>query len=162
MCLPRDASILSAANPSSISPGVDGMVRTLVARLAVVEALLTGSTMSTMSNLDPASPASPPPIRREFDFWRHLARFAAHADPADALTQLRRLLDEREGRDVLYSIAIVRHFQDRATASLSEADRVKLNVARKFVEDEAAGRGTTQVVQRLCGMAVRSWAASSS
>lgn len=159
MCLPRGAFAL-AANPSGISPGFDSMVRILVARLAVVEALLTGSTLSPSASLNPAVPASPVAKHREFDFWHHLARFAAHADPADALAQMRRLLDEREGRDVLYSIAIVRHFQDTATASLNEADRVKLNVAQKFVEDEAAGRGTTQVVQRLCGMAVRSWAAT--
>ncbi|MCJ1311498.1 hypothetical protein MMC25_005170 [Agyrium rufum] len=44
---------------------------------------------------------------------------------------------------------------------LSDADgdaKDKLNVATMFISDQANGKGTTQVVQRVCGMVLRAWA----
>ncbi|KAI9661490.1 MAG: hypothetical protein M1831_003012 [Alyxoria varia] len=40
---------------------------------------------------------------------------------------------------------------------LDSADTHKLRVSRRFLEDEMAGRGMDQVVQRVCAMAVRCW-----
>ena len=115
---------------------------------------------------------------REHEFWRLLSKFLTlHDDEAasateidETLAQCRQLLDSRENRDVIYSIAIARHIGQRMAeggklqfelgdvVSNDEQDpRAKLSVARRFVEGEAAGKGTTQVVQRVCGMALRSW-----
>lgn len=81
------------------------------------------------------------------------------------------LLDMVENRDVLFSMAVVRRYgpsyetvtenggsHDRDGSAARDELIGKLRVAKKFLEDEAAGKGTNQVVQRLCGMAVRSWA----
>ena len=133
---------------------------------------------------------------RERDFWRLVSKFCtlkyspqappatgseASAGPSSnpateidgVLGETRVLLDSRENRDVLYSIAIARHWgqrlAERAEAeggkleqpvSNDEGDpRNKLRVARDFITAEAGGKGTTQVVQRICGMAVMSWGA---
>lgn len=158
MCLPRR---LTASNCHPNIPLDDADLHTILDRLSILEALLTGTRLSqSLAPLAPADhqdPRSPP--ARQLDFWRRLSDFAAHAAPADALAYMRRLLDERENRDVLYSVAVVRHLGPGGDggAQLGEADRTRLGVARRFVEDEASGRGTTQVAQRVCGMAVRGW-----
>ena len=158
--------------------------------------------------------------KRERDFWRLVACFATlQTDPAlpqptpttastgdgkpeptptqqaDALLgEMRVLLDSRENRDVLYSMAVVRHLGMQvqhggptapasaggtATETKTEGEgggvegaegkpasggagpedepREKVRVAREFLQYEASGRGTTQVVQRMCGAAVMSW-----
>ena len=72
-----------------------------------------------------------------------------------------------ENRDVLYSIAIARHVGGRLlefhppnrvqAATDDPNDEVKkLQVACDFVAAEDQ-RGTTQVIQRVCGMAMRGW-----
>lgn len=115
---------------------------------------------------------------REREFWRLISRFltlrddeAAAANEIDeVLSQCRLLLESRENRDVIYSIAIARHIGQRIAEGGKGFDikseemtndeqdpAAKLKVARDFVEGEAAGKGTTQVVQRVCGMAIRSW-----
>ncbi|MCJ1478991.1 hypothetical protein MMC13_007675 [Lambiella insularis] len=115
---------------------------------------------------------------REREFWRLIARFltlrddeAAAANEIDeTLAQCRHLLDSRESRDVIYSIAIARHIGQRMAeggrgvdykseeiSNDEQSPKAKFDVARNFIEGEAAGKGTTQVVQRICGMAVRSW-----
>ena len=112
---------------------------------------------------------------REREFWRLIGKFLTLRDDEassakeidDALSSCRSLLDSRENRDVIYSIAIVRHVGQRIAefpdhmeqpASNDEQDaKTKLYVAKKFIEAEATGKGTNQVIQRLCGMAVRSW-----
>ncbi len=111
---------------------------------------------------------------RERDFWRHVHTFLTIRDNEastakqidDTLTLCRGLLDSRENRDVIYSIMIARHVGARMAefpenlkqpATNDEQDsHAKLAVAKKFIEDEST-RGTNQVVQRLCGMAARSW-----
>lgn len=112
---------------------------------------------------------------REREFWRLMHTFLTIRDDEassakeidDTLGSCRNLLDSRENRDVIYSIAIARHVGQRMAefpdnlqqpASNDEQDaRAKLYVAKKFIEDEATGKGTTQVIQRLCGIAMRSW-----
>lgn len=112
---------------------------------------------------------------REREFWRLMHTFLTIRDDEassakeidDTLGNCRNLLDSRENRDVIYSIAIARHLGQRMAefpdnlqqpASNDEQDaRAKLYVAKKFIEDEATGKGTNQVIQRLCGMAMRSW-----
>jgi hypothetical protein len=139
-------------------------------------------------------------ISRERSFWKHVATFctlkddsgsAAHADPnmdpamapasvspesdkIDAvLREIRQLLDSRENRDILYSVAIARHvgqqMAERAaregtvpqppmpTSNDENDPKTALNVARNFIREESDGKGTTQVSQRICGMAKRSW-----
>ena len=162
--------------------------------------------------------------KRERDFWRLVARFTtlttdpaapqptpttastadgkpdpAPAQQADALLgEMRVLLDSRENRDVLYSMAVVRHLGMQVQhggpsgsgaggggsgsgaaeakveaegvadgngkppptsggAGAEDEPREKVRVAREFLQYEASGRGTTQVVQRMCGAAVMSW-----
>lgn len=112
---------------------------------------------------------------REREFWRLMHTFLSIRDDEassakeidDTLGSCRNLLDSRENRDVIYSIAIARHIGQRMAefpdnlqqpASNDEHNApTKLFVAKKFIEDEATGKGTNQVIQRLCGMAVRSW-----
>lgn len=113
--------------------------------------------------------------QREREFWRLMHTFLTIRDDEassakeidDTLGSCRNLLDSRENRDVIYSIAIARHIGQRMAefpdnlqqpASNDEQDaQTKLFVAKKFIEDEATGKGTNQVIQRLCGMAMRSW-----
>ena len=116
--------------------------------------------------------------QREREFWHLVGKFLTlHDDEAssakeidDTLTACRHLLDTREQRDVIYSIAIARHVGQRMAESLGAGNeslkkdvedendaRTKLMVAKRFIEHQAGGKGTTQVVQRVCGMAIRSW-----
>lgn len=112
---------------------------------------------------------------REREFWRLMQTFLTIRDDEassakeidDTLGSCRNLLDSRENRDVIYSIAIARHIGQRMAEfpdnlqqpnSNDEQDaQTKLFVAKKFIEDEATGKGTNQVIQRMCGMAMRSW-----
>ncbi|OBT50022.1 hypothetical protein VE04_09690 [Pseudogymnoascus sp. 24MN13] len=113
---------------------------------------------------------------REMEFWFHLGHFVTlrlhDNDPGSAkevdetLAALRSLLDGRENRDVLYSIAIVRaigqrvseYVESEAPLHLDEQDtRSKLMVAKRFVRDEGNGAGTTNVIRRFCELASRPW-----
>lgn len=91
------------------------------------------------------------------------------------LYEMRGLLDSRENRDVLYSVAVARYMPRKALVEEKagrgrldpipetvgpndeENPRVKIEVARNFVRSEAGGRGTTQVFQRVCGMVCLMW-----
>lgn len=157
MCLPRNVSDKSMASPD---------LRAVLDRVRVFESLITG-VPNTANPLAHASPVSSTPSDaqgRQTSFWHHLGQFSACdmkttaglAGSERALRALRQLLDEIENRDVLYSIAIARQlFSREGGGALSEADRQKQGIARSFLQDEAAGKGTTQVVQRVCGMAMR-------
>ncbi|OJD15574.1 transcriptional regulatory protein moc3 [Emergomyces pasteurianus Ep9510] len=154
-----------------------------VKRLAVFEALITGSHLETNPVSLDSYPECDPAHRlpgignqikaREIDFWESVGRYlTVSQDVPDAqkqkelaLTTCRGLLDTFENRDVIYSIVIVRHiakFQPRklkqTTASTDEKDAAaKLYVAVRFLEDESHGKGTNQVIKRLCGMVVKYW-----
>jgi white-opaque regulator 2 len=149
----------------------------LMARIDTLESLLTGQY------LDPSrTPPAPMPADEskynEQAFWHHLGRCTAARDDRpdaavlqeinSALAAMRGILNMLENRDVLYSVAIGRHIGGRMpdfhpskhlVASTNDAndDINKLKVAHQFVETEDQ-RGTTQVIQRICGMAMRGWA----
>ncbi|EEH45630.2 uncharacterized protein PADG_01780 [Paracoccidioides brasiliensis Pb18] len=154
-----------------------------VKRLAVFEALITGSYLDANPVSLDSYPESDPAHRlpgignqikaREVDFWESVGRYLTISQDdinsrkrkEAALTSCRGLLDTFENRDVIYSIAVVRHiakFQPRKVkqtiASTDEKDAAaKLYVAVRFLEDESHGKGTNQVIKRLCGMVVKYW-----
>jgi hypothetical protein len=159
MALPLDGDAVEASN-----------------RLRVVEALLCGDYL-------PSNPLAPPVQdidvhrTRQFDFWYSLAEFVRKRDdpdsPAvakardDVLNRMRHLLDGRENRDVLYSIAVVRElapkydpgFGSTLPQHLDESDpKNRLAVASKFIMDEAqVTGGTTNVVRRFSDIAARAF-----
>ena len=148
-------------------------------RLEIFENLITGEYLD--------SDSAPPKTEsngtafdnqlqtREHDFWRLVHKFLTIRDDEasaakeidDTLAAARNLLDSRENRDVIYSIMIARHVGARMAefpenlpqpqSNDEEDSKHKLIIAKKFIEEEATSKGTTQVVQRLCGMACRSW-----
>ncbi|RKF59754.1 putative protein c6 finger domain protein [Erysiphe neolycopersici] len=146
-------------------------------RLNVFEALLTGK-VATSNPLTVPTVVSTDPLRiRELEFWHTLGNFVCipYEDASaiksldENLATLRNLLDTRENRDVLYSIAVARGLGQRFSgisehdgpSHLDESDnKSKLLVAKKFVTSEAAGAGTTNVIRRLCDLASRSWVLS--
>ncbi|EAW10617.1 putative C6 finger domain protein [Aspergillus clavatus NRRL 1] len=170
-------------NVSNGSLGQDFDLLATASRLDVIEAMITGehldrNPLAQFPNREPA--ASPPTLpdqlmQRSLDFWSSIGHFLTlHDNEAisakeidDTLARCRTLLDTYENRDVIYSIAIARHIGQRwadfphsipqhVTPNEKDAG-AKLYVAQKFLEQEAGGKGTTQVIKRLCGMVVRSW-----
>jgi len=156
-------------------PGSD-----LSARIDTLQNLLTGQFLDPTRLPAPPQPDLPPEKQNEQAFWHNLGRFTAIRDDgngdnpttssrqiADTLAAMRGLLGMQENRDVLYSIAIGRHIGGRmlefqpprrlvATSNSPNDEVNKLKVAHQFVESEDA-QGTTQVIQRICSMALRSW-----
>ena len=157
-------------------------VHDAVKRMEIFEALVTGEYLST--DAAPTSSAESKPSgpaleqqqkNREMEFWGLVHTFLTIRDDEassakeidDTISNARNLLDSRENRDVIYSIMVARHVGARMAefpanmeqlSSNEEADnKNKLFVAKKFIEEEANGKGTNQIVQRLCGMAARSW-----
>lgn len=145
-------------------------------RLNVFETLLTGGVAAGNPLTAPVPGSTDHHRLRELEFWYTLGNFVCHQyeDAAAAkevdetLSALRNLLDGRENRDVLYSIAVVRGLGQRVSEytdndtplHLDESDnKSKLLVAKKFVMDEAGGAGTTNVIRRLCDLSARSWSA---
>jgi hypothetical protein len=144
-------------------------------RLTVFENLLCGIVADRNVLAKPVAGSGDAHRLRELDFWYNLGKFvtldqASSAHEIDeTLAALRNLLDGRENRDVLYSIAIVRAMSTRVSEyseherplHLDETDpRSKLAVAKRFVKDEGDGAGTTNVIRRLCELATRSWSVS--
>ena len=151
-------------------------------RLEIFETLVTGRYMSGDSapqaseNKHNGTPLHGQLKSREQEFWRSAHTFLTIHDgdtdsaraTDEALSTCRGLLENRENRDVIYSIMIVRHLGAHTSGFPNEIKQpetnderdshAKLAVAKKLVEDEAGGKGTNQVVQRLCGVAARSWA----
>ncbi|KAF7951485.1 hypothetical protein EAE96_006794 [Botrytis aclada] len=143
-------------------------------RLTVFECLLTGKVAESNQLTAPVQGSGDHHRLRELEFWYSLANFVClrEDDPNcvkdvdETLGTLRNLLDGRENRDVLYSIAIIRAMGQRVSEytpsdtplHFDESDnRSKLLVAKKFVADEASGSGTTNVIRRLCELATRTW-----
>ncbi|KAK2606152.1 hypothetical protein QQS21_003435 [Conoideocrella luteorostrata] len=144
-------------------------------RLRVIETLLCGEYLPTNPL---APPLSDPDVHRsrQFDFWFSLAEFVRRQDDPDspqaiktrddALARMRHLLDGRENRDVLYSIAVVRELAPTYGPSygstpqhVDESDpKNRLAVASKFILDEAqVTGGTTNVVRRFSDIASRAF-----
>ncbi len=152
-------------------------------RLDLIEAMITGDHLDSnpLAQFPTREPAANPPslpdqlTQRQLDFWSAIGHFltlhdneaSAAKEIDDTLGRCRTLLDTYENRDVIYSIAIARHLGQRwadfphsfpQPITTNEKDAgAKLYVAQKFLEQEAGGKGTTQVIKRLCGMVVRSW-----
>lgn len=155
-------------------------------RLLVFEALLSGDTLpsnpltpphpslSSIADVDPSTQARV----NELEFWYHLAQYIrqshSSASPIDITTReqclacMRSVLDGRENRDVLYSIAILREYTQQFDAAMNEQTvpqhldemdpRSKLAVATRFIRDEAASTGgTTNVVRRFADLAYRAF-----
>ncbi|KAH0538178.1 hypothetical protein GP486_008796 [Trichoglossum hirsutum] len=114
---------------------------------------------------------------RELEFWRLIGRFLSLRDDEasaakeidNTLNSARTLLDSQENRDVIYSIAVARHLDQRVAEyppvspivhNEEEDAGSRLFVAKRFIEDEASGKGTNYVIQRLCAMAMKIWTAS--
>lgn len=145
-------------------------------RVKVVEALLCGDYLSTNPLSRPVTGAEPQRAR-QYDFWYSLADFVRireHPESAqafkerdDVLTRMRHLLDGRENRDVLYSIAVVRELSPSFGPSYAislpqhpdETDpKSRLAVASKFILDESqVTGGTTNVVRRFSDIASRAF-----
>ncbi|KAJ5637925.1 hypothetical protein N7490_007804 [Penicillium lividum] len=162
--------------------GQDWNLRATSARLDAMEALLTwnyldSNHLSRTLGMEAASPPNPPDqfMQRQLDFWGELGEFLTlHDNEAssakeidDTLGRCRHLLDTYENRDIIYSIAIARHLGQRWADFPNSLPKLgytnekesgtKLFVAQKFIEEEAEGKGTTQIYKRICCMAVRSW-----
>lgn len=178
--LPRlsPASPSSETNGSTVSKAMNEQLSNVKRRLNILEALLTNNVLDT--NLIPeinGKPAVPPANFYEIEFWRNLGLFAAISETSsdsnkkieNALNSMRNVLGQLENRDVLYSIAVARYYGLRVAEfpggmqqafSADDSDRhTKLFIAKHFIEQEANGKGTTQVIQRFCSIAVRSWSA---
>jgi len=147
-------------------------------RLQVFETLVAGETLAS-------NPLTPPPAgnihplrRNELEFWHQLSTYLlydnASASPTAVsarercLSVMRSLLDGRENRDVLYSIAVLReytahwdasHSEQNVPSHLEESDsRSKLAVATRFIRDESTSAGgTTNVVRRFADLAYRAF-----
>lgn len=159
---------------SGLVPATDDPVEA-AHRLTVFESLLTGRVAGNNPLTQPVPGSTDHHRLRELEFWYTMGNFVclSYDNPTsskeidDALGALRNLLDGRENRDVLYSVAVVRALSQRVSEytesdqplHLDESDnKSKLLVAKKFVMDEGAGGGTTNVIRRLCELAARSWA----
>ncbi len=174
------ANTPNTTNGQASHPEVDDDVKDAAARLEVFKKLISGEYLDPEPELKTENTTNGTAFEeqlkyREREFWRLVSTFLTIRDDEassakeidDTLGSCRSLLDSRENRDVIYSIAIARHVGQRMAefpnniqqpASNDEQDaRTKLYVAKKFIEDEANGKGTNQVIQRLCGMAMRSW-----
>ncbi|EEP80482.1 predicted protein [Uncinocarpus reesii 1704] len=154
-----------------------------VNRLKVLEALITGKTLETNPTSAPEyageAPAWAPAAlahqlkRSEMKFWDAMGQYLVITDDMPECNVLRDLalidarahLDLIENRDVIYSIAVIRHisrFQPRKVKNLppstDEKDvSAKLYVATKFIEEERDGKATNQVIRRLCAQLLRWW-----
>ncbi|KAK4244880.1 hypothetical protein C7999DRAFT_43510 [Corynascus novoguineensis] len=176
--LPLSMSLAQRPQCSDSAPAEDDPWEAC-GRLQVFETLLTGETLT-------ANPLSPPPPsgnihplrRNELEFWYQLAKYIlrdhSSGSPADfstrehCLAAMRDLLDGRENRDVLYSIAVLREYtahwdafsiEQNVPSHLEESDpRSKLAVATRFIRDESStAGGTTNVVRRFAEVAYRAF-----
>ena len=116
--------------------------------------------------------------------WNHSARSQKDLDELEAmdvavkqaLDECRARLDNRENRDLVYSVLLMRHLSEKWASGGSEdlimdggtealqvgstpADAtMQWNVSRRFVEQEARGRSTALVLSVIADMAERVWA----
>lgn len=134
-------------------------------RVFVYETLVNGDDLLT-------NPLLPPPQHADkqrkitYKFWYALAEFLRNADRPTQLEHMRAALEGRENRDVLYSLALIRHhsndfdpdWENRVPDHRSEDQPLnRLFVAREFIKNEAlpSGGGTSNVVRHLSWVAGR-------
>lgn len=156
----------------------NGGVLDAAKRVEILENLLLGQHLDSEapSNIENTRNGAGLQVQlheREREFWRLMHKFLTiHDDEASAsheldatLKDVRNFLDVKENRDVIYSVAVVRlHGGRENLENLSNQNNGEGNtqdkglaMAKDFLQKQAAGKGTTQVVQRICGMAVRAW-----
>lgn len=146
----------------------------LVQRLRVLEALLAGEYLSTNPLSPPNQTTSNTGIsnqlkQREIEFWFCIGQVVSirETDPSsaklldDSLARCRTNLSKFEQRDVIYSIAIVRHVGRRWGGVMQPGPEVakakeEYDVATSFLRREAT-EGTNSVIQRICSMATKIW-----
>lgn len=149
------------------------------------------------NTFEPATALEKQERQRQHEFWRAVGRVVSNSwnhmvrsqkspeeiEAMDAAAKLalddcRARLDNRENRDLVYSVLVMRHLsenwakdgsQDTAmdgamefiyagTGTTPVNATMQWNVSRRFVEQEASGRSTALVLSVLAGMAVRAWA----
>lgn len=162
----------------SISPGINTPrddplpnddATELRGRLVVFDTLLSGNSLS-FNPLMPTPKNADAHQRKEYDFWFCLAEFLGQQDPRERdryLTKIRTLLDGRENRDLLYSIAIARElaprfgpgYENKVPDHLDEREpRNKFHVATQFIKSElTATGGTTNIVRRFALIAAKAF-----
>ncbi|CAM1506675.1 Fc.00g063160.m01.CDS01 [Cosmosporella sp. VM-42] len=167
----------NSATAPSVLPQ-DGNPKEAKNRVQAVEALLCGEYLVT-NPLTPPYHDADTQRTRQYDFWYNLAEFVRSRNDLDApstakfredvLARMRHLLDGRENRDVLYSIAVVRQLapcydpaQQNGVAlpqHFDESDpRHRLAVASKFIYDQSrVTGGTTNTVRRFSDIASRAF-----
>jgi len=146
-------------------------------RLDIMEALLTNTTLPSNPLADLKYPEGLPNTKlQQIEFWRYVGTFVStqpeNLDSSHqietALSASRNLLAMNENRDVIYSIMICRHlgrrfqgFPDHLQSRPEGGeldDTNKVVIATDFITREANWKGTTHPIQRVCDMAIRSWA----
>ncbi|KAI9735246.1 MAG: hypothetical protein M1834_001836 [Cirrosporium novae-zelandiae] len=178
LCRKRNETIDSMPEEERRGHIADGLL-TVLPRLDIFQALLEGRYLDE----NPLPPSEYPVTGsaldkklkyHEMEFWRLMGQFLTLRDNEassakaidDTLAECRKLLQSHENRDLLYSIAVVRHFGQRMNefpnsmphpTTNTEDDPVnKVIIAKKFIENETF-RGTNQVVSRIADMTVWSW-----
>lgn len=170
------ASLPYTMSPARVNNSVNGLPHPgdpveIRNRIHVFEALLSGDYIDSNPLAVPV-PHADLHRTREFDFWRTLGDYVSFRDEPsisravqreEALGRLRLLLDGRENRDLLYSIAIARElspryppgYENAVPQHVDESDpKNKLFVACDFIRREAlATGGTTNVVRRFSELA---------
>jgi hypothetical protein len=142
-------------------------------RLDIIEALITARQLASnplAGRAEPAlNPNSPTLIQqlkaRERDFWLLVGAFVSTSD-SDAvekiLSKCRKLLDNFENRDVIYSIMLMRHVGEKWNEKQiedaeDERDKKDWLAAKRFLESEAGGQAMNVVIKRFCSMVLRAW-----
>lgn len=107
------------------------------------------------------------PLEQEALFWSALGQIVSVRDDTElALGQARTLLDGKQYRDLIYSIAVVRHLHGRVTeiemSSPSSMDENlpgnRLRVARAFLGAQASiQRGAPSMARCMSFQAVQKW-----
>jgi len=96
--------------------------------------------------------------KRSEDFWKILESIATAqgrgvegiADIQESLLHIKKLLDGRENRDIVYSMLLLGWGKNGDPSSERE-------LAKRYLQSEATGRATDQVCATLSGMALRAF-----
>ncbi|KAI9848121.1 MAG: hypothetical protein M1838_000646 [Thelocarpon superellum] len=174
--LARTAAAKRAVAADAAADTKDVALEETIRRLSIFEHLVTGTVAeANVADLARLGSVQHNELKmRELEFWRFMGKFVTLCDDEasaakemdDTLAGARKVLKGQENRDVIYSMAVARHLSQRLgeAPEAQPADRItekipmhQLWVAKKFVQVQADGHGTTPMMQRLCGMAVRSW-----
>lgn len=144
----------------------------LARRCRALGAILTGQPFTSPSasladfvhqyEADPEPKVSPfekQTAKRSDDFWKLVETAAASLDPnghgitSALLNRIRPLLDNQENRDTIYSIMLLGSREARQSELSPERD-----LAKRYLETQANGRATNQVLVTISGMALRAFA----